>query len=55
MQIAKNGNANYVYDGSNDVAMINMRREAAAQGLDRVKVWALLAGLLHRQVQGGRR
>ena len=40
MQIAKNGNANYVYDGSNDVAFINMRREAATQGLDRVKVWA---------------
>jgi ABC-type branched-subunit amino acid transport system substrate-binding protein len=40
VQTAKNGNANYVYDGSNDVAMMNMRREAAAQGLTNVKVWA---------------
>ena len=39
VQAAKNGNVNYVYDGSNDVAMVNMRREAAAQGLDSVKVW----------------
>ena len=40
VQAASNGNANYVYNGSNDTAMINMRREAAAQGLDSVKVWA---------------
>jgi hypothetical protein len=40
VQQAKSGNANYVYDGSNDVAMMNMRREAAAQGLDSVKIWA---------------
>ena len=39
VQLARNENANYVYDGSNDVAMINMRREAAAQGLDNVKIW----------------
>jgi ABC-type branched-subunit amino acid transport system substrate-binding protein len=39
VQAAKSGNVNYVYDGSNDTAMINMRREAAAQGLDSVKVW----------------
>ncbi len=40
VQMAKNGNANYVYDGSADFVMVNMRREAAAQGLDSVKVWA---------------
>jgi len=34
VQIAKNNSANYVYNGSNDVAMTSMRREAAAQGLD---------------------
>ncbi len=40
VQQARSGNATYVYNGSNDVAMINMRREAATQGLDSVKVWA---------------
>ena len=40
VQAARNGNANYIYDGSNDTAFINMRREAAAQGLDSVKIWA---------------
>jgi ABC-type branched-subunit amino acid transport system substrate-binding protein len=40
VQTASNGNANYVYNGSNDVAMLNMRREAAAQGLNGVKIWA---------------
>jgi hypothetical protein len=40
VQQAKSGNATYIYNGSNDVAMMNMRREAAAQGLDSVKVWA---------------
>jgi hypothetical protein len=33
---AKNGN--FVYDGSNDVAMIRMRKESKAQGLDSSKV-----------------
>ena len=37
---ARNGDANYIYTGSNDVSMINMRREAAAQGLTNVEVWA---------------
>jgi hypothetical protein len=32
VQLARNGDVNYVYDGSNDVAMINMRRESTAQG-----------------------
>jgi hypothetical protein len=40
VQLARNNNANYVYDGSNDVAMLNMRSEAAAQGLDGIDVWA---------------
>ena len=39
VQAVRNGNANYVYDGSNDTAFINMRRESAAQGLTDVKVW----------------
>jgi hypothetical protein len=40
VQTAKSGNANYIYDGSNDTVFINMHREAAAQGLDGVKIWA---------------
>jgi ABC-type branched-subunit amino acid transport system substrate-binding protein len=40
VQQVRNGNGNYVYNGSNDVAMTNMRREAAAQNLDSVEVWA---------------
>jgi ABC-type branched-subunit amino acid transport system substrate-binding protein len=34
VQTAKGGGVNYVYDGSNDAAMISMRRESAAQGFD---------------------
>ncbi len=40
VQTASSGGANYIYNGSNDVAMINMRREAAAQGLTGVDIWA---------------
>ena len=40
VQLASTNNANYIYNGSNDAAMLNMRREAAAQGLTGVKVWA---------------
>ena len=40
VQIAKAKGSTYVYDGSNDVAMIRMRKEAVAQGLNTVKVWA---------------
>jgi len=40
IQTLRNGNANYVFDGSNDAVMINIRREAAAQALDSVKVWS---------------
>jgi hypothetical protein len=39
VQQARNGNVNYVYNGGNDITMLNMRREAAAQGLDDVAVW----------------
>jgi hypothetical protein len=39
IQIAKANNSNFVYGGSNDRAMISMRKEAKAQGLDSVKVW----------------
>lgn len=37
--IAKAANATFIYNGSNDKAMIKMRKEAAAQGLDSVTVW----------------
>jgi hypothetical protein len=40
VQTARNGNVTYIYNGSNDVAMTHMRREAAAQGLNGVKIWA---------------
>ena len=39
VQLAKQKGSTYVYDGSNDVAMIRMRKEANAQGLNTVKVW----------------
>jgi hypothetical protein len=39
VQIAKQDGSNYVYNGSNDIAMIRMRKEALAQGLSSVKVW----------------
>jgi hypothetical protein len=39
VQIAKAKGSTIVYDGSNDVAMINMRKESAAQGLNTVKTW----------------
>ena len=40
VQVIKQNNSNYVYNGSNDKAMINMRKEAEAQGVNSVKVWA---------------
>ncbi len=40
VQTASSSSVNYIYNGSNDAVMINMRREAAAQGLNDVKVWA---------------
>ena len=39
VELAKAKGSTYVYDGSNDVAMVRMRKEAAAQGLTSVKVW----------------
>jgi len=40
VQALKAGNGNFLQNGSNDVAMIKMRKEAAAQGLTGMKVWA---------------
>ena len=41
VQVLKAANGNYVYDGSNDVAMMKMQKEAAAQGMDTSKiVWS---------------
>lgn len=40
VQQVKAANSNFVYNGSNDRAMVAMRKEANAQGLNTVKVWA---------------
>ncbi len=40
VQALKAGSGNFVYDGSNDVAMTKMMKETKAQGYDGVKVWA---------------
>jgi ABC-type branched-subunit amino acid transport system substrate-binding protein len=40
VQQVKAANSNFVYNGSNDRAMVAMRKEANAQGLNSVKVWA---------------
>ncbi len=40
VQQVKADNSNFVYDGSNDRAMVAMRKESAAQGVSSVKVWA---------------
>ncbi len=55
IQTLKATNGNYVYDGSNDVAMIRMRKEAKAQGLTSVKVWACSLACYTRAMlaQGG--
>jgi Periplasmic binding protein len=39
VQLIKTYNSDYVFNGSNDVAMIRMRKEALAQGVTGVKVW----------------
>ena len=39
VQLVRDTGANMVYDGSNDVAMVKMRREAQAQGLTGVEAW----------------
>jgi hypothetical protein len=40
IQKLRASNGNYVYNGSNDRTMVNARKEAKAQGLDSVAVWA---------------
>ncbi len=40
MQTIKAKKSNIVVNGSNDVFMIKMRKEAIAQGVDSVKIWA---------------
>jgi ABC-type branched-subunit amino acid transport system substrate-binding protein len=40
IQTLKQAKSTYYYNGSNDRAMINARKEAKAQGVDSVKVWA---------------
>ncbi|MEX1218118.1 MAG: ABC transporter substrate-binding protein [Acidimicrobiales bacterium] len=40
IQALKGGSGNYAYVGSNDVAMIKLRKEANAQGLTGIDVWA---------------
>jgi ABC-type branched-subunit amino acid transport system substrate-binding protein len=39
VQVVRDSGANMVYDGSNDTAMISMRREAATQNLTGVEAW----------------
>jgi hypothetical protein len=54
IQAAKAAGSTYIYNGSNDRAMIAMRQEAKAQGLDSVKVWACsLACYTRAMLQGG--
>jgi len=43
VELVKQHDSNFVYNGSNDVAMIRMRKEAEAQGVTSVKVWACTA------------
>jgi hypothetical protein len=40
VEAAKAKGSTFVYDGSNDVAMVRMRKESVAQGVTTVKVWA---------------
>jgi hypothetical protein len=54
IQAAKAAGSTYIYNGSNDRAMISMRKEAAAQGLDSVQVWACsLACYTRAMLEGG--
>ena len=39
VELVKAHGSNYVFNGSNDVAMIRMRKEVEAQGITGVKVW----------------
>ena len=40
VQTIKENGSTYVYNGSDDATMLKMRKEAAAQGVDTVDVWA---------------
>lgn len=40
VQLLKVNRSNFVYGGSNDRAMVNIMKEAKAQGVDTVEVWA---------------
>jgi ABC-type branched-subunit amino acid transport system substrate-binding protein len=40
IQQLKAAKSTFLYNGSNDRAMINIRKEAKAQGVDSVKIWA---------------
>jgi hypothetical protein len=54
IQAAKAAGATYMYMGPNDRAMIALRKEAKAQGLDSVKVWACsLACYTRNMLSGG--
>jgi ABC-type branched-subunit amino acid transport system substrate-binding protein len=55
IQVIKQTRANFVYNGSNDRAMINVRKEAKAQGVDSVKIWACSLACYTRNMltQGG--
>jgi hypothetical protein len=56
VQVLKQNSGNYVYNGSNDVAMIKMQKEAAAQGIDTSSiVWtcSLACYTQNMQSQGG--
>lgn len=54
IQAAKAAGSTYVYNGSNDRAMVTMRKEAKAQGLDSVEVWACsLACYTQGMLEGG--
>ena len=43
VQVLKSMSANFVFNGGNDRGMVNMRKEARAQGYDSVKVWSCYA------------
>src|SRR5205085_10642481 len=40
VETVKAAKSNYVWDGSNELAMVKMRKETDAQGVDTVRVWA---------------
>lgn len=55
IQVIKDAQSNFVYNGSNDRAMINVRKEAKAQGVNTVKIWACSLACYTRNMltQGG--